>query len=357
MRTGPWRGGGRAKVACGSNARGKSVPDANAARVVLLGATRGTRPGRRTAPLRVEWNVSKQKGRAPTGCAPHVTSQLISWPPSFFFVAAAAAAAAECQFLRRRLRSPGRGLPAAPRPRPRRRHRRRRGPARLSARPAPPSRRGPRLLAAAARRCPARRWRTRRPPCRWARWSRAAPSAWSTTAGAASSPSGSTVTRRPARPRLLSASERGPPRPPPSWGARPRPAAREGLRERAPRGGLGGRRSGAAPPSARGAGRGRARGLGGGAADSRGWEERAARERRVQAEHRGQAGRGPPGKAEVGVGPALVSSAASTGLQAAGDPQGTRSSAAVFRVGHPLRAAVGDPGEWVKGDRLPFPGC
>lgn len=32
-------------------------------------------------PLRGGWNVSKQKGRASTGCAPHVTSQLISWPP------------------------------------------------------------------------------------------------------------------------------------------------------------------------------------------------------------------------------------------------------------------------------------
>lgn len=41
----------------------------------------------------------------------------------------------------------------------------------------------------------ARRWRTRRPRCRWARWSRAALSAWSTTVGAASSPSGSMVTR------------------------------------------------------------------------------------------------------------------------------------------------------------------
>lgn len=71
------------KVGCGSNARQKSGLGTDVACVVLFGTSIGTQPARRAAPLRVGWNVSKQKGPAPTGCALHVTSQLISCPPLF----------------------------------------------------------------------------------------------------------------------------------------------------------------------------------------------------------------------------------------------------------------------------------
>ncbi|XP_004405239.1 PREDICTED: uncharacterized protein LOC101382050 [Odobenus rosmarus divergens] len=89
-----------------------------------------------------------------------------------------------------------------------------------------------------------------------------------------------------------------------------------------------------------------ARGLRGGAAESRGWEERAAGERRAHAEHPGQKGRGPPGKAEVEeVGPARVVRRQHPASSHRGPaPAQARQFSA---VGHLLRAAVGDPGEWV----------
>lgn len=148
LRRGPW---GSPRVSC------RSGPEAQRPQ---------HRAVRGAAPLRGERNVSKQSGCAPTGRAPHVTAQLISCSPLFV-----AAAAAECQFPRRRLRSP---------------------PVRLRAPPTEP----------AARPWPGseRPWRSRRQQRRRARRSKAAPSAWSTTVGVASSPSGSTVTPGPPAP-------------------------------------------------------------------------------------------------------------------------------------------------------------
>lgn len=117
---------GDARTACASPHLPERVPGAPdeqtpegtqaLARGVLFAAARGTRLERRVAPLRSERNVSKQKVRAPTGRAPHVTAQLISRP-------LLRATAAECQFQRRRLPSSLACRPATARaplsPRPR----------------------------------------------------------------------------------------------------------------------------------------------------------------------------------------------------------------------------------------------
>lgn len=229
------------------------------------------------APLRVRWNVSKQKGPVPTGCAPHVTSQLISCPPHPFLLQP------ECQFQRqrrrrRRLRSLGRGLqlpcaPAVSRPRPS-------APAsaarRPSARPARFER--PLLLAQMAHSpaavppgaleqgCPIRVEHDRR--------------------------------RRQFTVRLNGNAAPGPPPPPPIVHQRRGPADVAPLPRARAQVHCPGAASRAAevPPSAAGAGRGATRGLDGGTADSRPGEGRAPGYGRAHAGQPGRAGGDPRGR-------------------------------------------------------------